>query len=313
MDNESANSANTSPLTPQPPPVSRPQRWTCPRCGESLLPAFTSCWKCADGAVTDPPIEQAEPESIPESPQRFQRRRRWTGVLISVVAAGCLAIFGFGVHSVHVKHRALVLTDRAFQESQQQHYDRAIELASEAIELVPDLPEAYRLRAFAQMYKKNYTQVIADTSHTIALNSNDDWSFGVRGSAYHRLNKFSQAFADYSESIRLRPTNAVGFASRGVLNFETGNLDDARADLNQALKLDPNEAYALGALASLNVELGRNSEAVRQFTLVLQINPTMEHVLSNRSMAYFCMGDFKMASADINHALKENSNMPWNW
>ena len=88
------------------------------------------------------------------------------------------------------------------------HFLRKSDLAmadyDKAIELKPDLAEAYNNRGTAYHYKGNYDLDIADCDKAIELRPDYAEAYVSRGNAYGRKGEYDLAIADYDKAIKLR-------------------------------------------------------------------------------------------------------------
>lgn len=98
--------------------------------------------------------------------------------------------------------------DAGFDAANQRNYDLAIRYFNEAIEINPQLYEAYYNRA----------------------------------KVYSLMGKNSFAIRDFTKTIELKPTYYQAFASRGILYAETGQNEMAKKDFALAMAINPKQA-----------------------------------------------------------------------
>jgi tetratricopeptide (TPR) repeat protein len=95
-------------------------------------------------------------------------------------------------------------------------YDRAIADYTRAIELKPDLAEAYNDRGFAHYLKDgNYEQAIADYTRAIQLRTNYPKAYNNRGVAYMAGGYGSaKSVPDFDRAIELKPDFRYAYINR---------------------------------------------------------------------------------------------------
>ena len=126
----------------------------------------------------------------------------------------------------------------------QQEYEEAIEHYTEAIELKPDLDDAYNNRGNAYYEKEELDKAIRDYNTAIKLNPDDASTYNNRGSAYDEKGELDKAIRDYTEAIKRKPDYAEAHHNRGVTYNKKGELDKAIRDYTEAIKRKPDYAKA---------------------------------------------------------------------
>jgi len=94
------------------------------------------------------------------------------------------------------------------------YYDEAIEEYNKAIELDPNLAEAYQNRAYAYNYKGQYDLTITDCNKAIELDPNMAEAYFNRGGAYIGKGQVDLGIADYTKAIELDPEDQRAYANR---------------------------------------------------------------------------------------------------
>ena len=162
-------------------------------------------------------------------------------------------------------------------------FDRAVQFATDAIELQPTDPNAYSSRA--QAY----------------------WFAGEHG----------PAIDDFTHVLELEPHSVVALSGRGQCFAETGRFSEAVEDLVRAVELaKDNEfivAYARNGLALAYAGLGRIDEAFKTFDDSLKTTPGNAWAYFNRAQAYELMKQHAKAREDYRTALEKQDPPlnPW--
>ena len=118
----------------------------------------------------------------------------------------------------------------------------AIKLYTEAIELIPNLAEAYNNRGIAYKNSGDYHRAIQDYDKAIELNPNLIQVYNNRGNTYENLGDYHRAIQDYDKAIELNPNFANAYYNRGNTYKNLGDYHRAIADFNKYAELNPSDA-----------------------------------------------------------------------
>ena len=147
----------------------------------------------------------------------------------------------------------------------QQRYDNAIHDYTKVIELKPGAAEAYRRRGSAQLKKGELEPAIDSLSRAIELDPRVASAYGFRAEAYRLSGMATEAVRDSTEAIGLRGderTTATAYRTRAKALLELGHEEESDADFNKSVELDPR--YVLIRYLTGNSSL----EGVRQMGLM---------------------------------------------
>jgi tetratricopeptide (TPR) repeat protein len=193
----------------------------------------------------------------------------------------------------YAAYRAAALHSRGVGERMQGEFGKAIKTFSEAIELNPNLAEAYFRRGicfhligedkmaisdFVQSANLNveqpdpranlwegfthaklgdYLEAVRAYGNAIAASDRYTPAFVNRGLAYMQLEEFDKAIADFNEAIRLEPTQAEHYYKRGVAYARKRDHEKASASFASAITLNDKHVDAYRQAASMLQLLGR--------------------------------------------------------
>ena len=146
-------------------------------------------------------------------------------------------------------------------------YDRAIEVFSDLIEMIPGDVEAYNYRGVARAYQKDY----------------------------------DGAISDYTTALKLKPDYAEALHNRGFAWVKKGSLKRALADFSRAIELDPQFLDAYNSKAwilatSADQQFRNGKEAVQLAEKAVVIAETVDS-LDTMAAAYAANGQFEQAIA----------------
>ncbi len=135
--------------------------------------------------------------------------RRLTVVLLSIAVLLLIGLFlWFGMRRIH-----LVLVSQADSAYQEQQYDRAAQLYTQALQFDIDRGDTHVLlnRGYAQQRLGNQDAAISDFTHVIELQPQDPAGYIARGNAYVRSGKVQEAIEDFSSAIEYGPNQEALF------------------------------------------------------------------------------------------------------
>ena len=153
--------------------------------------------------------------------------------------------------------------------------EKAIPLLSEAIELDPQLADAYRYRAYCWAKKRELKRALADIEVARQLDPANVRVHQACGAIYVDCGDYDRAIESYTATIKKFPKSGSSYASRATCFREQKKFDEALADMNRAL------------------ELAKDSED-REFTICM------------RGAVYFAKRDYPAAIKDLSESLRLN-------
>ena len=150
--------------------------------------------------------------------------------------------------------------------------DRAITLARTAIELDPNLPEAYAELAYNIIRKRDFDAATAAAERAIALNRNfADYRVAQ---VFYSAGQPSKAIEIAKTQMRLDPFHPH-FAPliAGIAYYLLKEFSEAQRWLREATGRAPNHQYGHAFLAATYAQLGRVEDARAEAADVLRVNP----------------------------------------
>jgi len=121
------------------------------------------------------------------------------------------------------------------------NFNSAIEYFTKAIELNPNLAEAYYGHGLAYKSldnrKRDYIQAISDFTQAIRINPNYAEAYSERGVAYLAIGDNVRAISDYNRAIEIDPNESGSYIRRGIIYNEMGNAVRAISDFQKACDL----------------------------------------------------------------------------
>jgi S1-C subfamily serine protease/Flp pilus assembly protein TadD len=120
-----------------------------------------------------------------------------------------------------------------------QQWVDAVTACNAAIDISPNLADAYDERANAYTWLRDYERAVDDYGTVLKLRPSYFFAYNNRGNAFAALGEFDRAIGDYSTAIRVRPDYAEAYGNRGSAYAAKTDYQHAVADFDMALKLRP--------------------------------------------------------------------------
>ncbi|HHT9125137.1 MAG TPA: tetratricopeptide repeat protein [Candidatus Brocadiia bacterium] len=166
-------------------------------------------------------------------------------------------------------------------------FEEAIKQYDKALEINPNLADAYLNRGNAYYNKGENDRAILDFNKALEINSRYAEAYNNRGSAYDKKGEYDRAILDFNKALEINPRYAEAYNNRGVAYKKKGSYDLAISDYNKALEINPRyaEAYYNRAVAYYyKGEYDKAWEDVHKAQgLGYQVNPEILKLLSEAS------------------------------
>jgi tetratricopeptide (TPR) repeat protein len=142
-------------------------------------------------------------------------------------------------------------------------------------------------------------------TRAIQLDPNLAQAYSNRGISYARAGRLDDALADLNQAVRLAPTGADPRLNRAHILTMRKEYEAALGDLDEVLRLVP-ENLAIIRLQQGNVwlEMDQHDRAIEAFTEALSRGGHWSLARCNRGLAYIRKGDFPRALADCDEAIR---------
>jgi adenylate cyclase len=151
-------------------------------------------------------------------------------------------------------------------------HDLAVKLARKAIELDPNLPEAYAELGYNLTRKRDFDAATAAAERAIALNPNfADYRLAH---VFSSVGEPARAISIAKIQMRLDPFHPhFSPLMAGIAYYFLRDYQEARNWLSKATGRAPNHQYGHAFLAATYAQLGRLEDAHAESARVLQLNP----------------------------------------
>jgi lipoprotein NlpI len=171
-----------------------------------------------------------------------------------------------------------------------------------AVNLRPNLAEAYDRRGMAKLAEKDLTDALADCDRAIELRPLVIVTYISRARVKEAENDLDGAAADCDHAVKIRPDLPEGYVYRAHLKIVGGDLAGALADCNLAIEIKPKlpGAYEERALAH---KCSRHpDEALADINKAIELNPNLGAAFRSRGDLYYDLHSFTNSLTDLRHA-----------
>ncbi|MGB6012385.1 MAG: tetratricopeptide repeat protein [Desulfobacterales bacterium] len=151
-----------------------------------------------------------------------------------------------------------------------------IKYFSKALELAPNLAEAYEKRGILYFYQRNFDNVIQDFQTYIKLSPPKAEAYRMLGMGYLKNGDYQSAIYNFTRAIEIDSKKASAYSNRAEAHFLRGNYDLTILDSTKAIELggDPRDiADAYRTRAKAFRKTGRNDLSAVDIRSSWQIDP----------------------------------------
>jgi TolB-like protein/Tfp pilus assembly protein PilF len=144
-------------------------------------------------------------------------------------------------------------------------YRRAREMIQRALDLEPDLSEAYARLARIQVVR-DWDWPAAEASFLRAIDRGPGNVSAIHGAAVllQALGRTDEAIALNKRAVDMDPLNAPSIHNLGCVYYEAGRFEEAEAALRQAIAAQDKRHVTHSVLAQVLEEMGRSEEALEE-------------------------------------------------
>jgi lipoprotein NlpI len=119
--------------------------------------------------------------------------------------------------------------------------DKAMELASKAIDADPKEPRGYLFRGTLHDTLRHHAEAVADFDKCIAIDPKLADAYQRRGCDQFKRGKIAESLADFDKYLELRPDLKPRHWQRGISLYYAGKFEDGRKQFEGYEKVDTND------------------------------------------------------------------------
>ena len=150
--------------------------------------------------------------------------------------------------------------------------DESARLIEDALELEPDLAEAYECRAEVLSQKADYMGALEAARKATSLRPDWDEPYLRLGEIHQFRGEGSLALEMFDKAVEIRPS-VDGLCGKGQIHVRRGLLDSAEVAFRQAAELNPEHDRPLNHLAWVYWNLGDQDEMERLHRRAIEVRP----------------------------------------
>ncbi|MBI1902102.1 MAG: tetratricopeptide repeat protein [Planctomycetia bacterium] len=136
---------------------------------------------------------------------------------------------------------AEALVKEAREAAANQDYDRAIQLASDAIQANPKFAVAFRLRGSIFATQRKHKEALADFTRLVELEPQNADHYDRRGSALFCLGMVQESIADFDRAIELDRRLEKQHWKRGIAYYYAGEFEKGQKQFEAYQTVDDND------------------------------------------------------------------------
>jgi tetratricopeptide (TPR) repeat protein len=162
----------------------------------------------------------------------------------------------------------------------QMDYQHAIGDFDQALQLNPELANAYTGRGWCYFNRDERHKALADFDRALQLDPKESAAYNGRGYIYMDLKKYEQALADFDLFIKVMPQNPWTYIQHGRACTALKQYEQALADFNQALQIvapDDLQAHAYHYRGVTYLWLKKPEQARADLIRGLELDPTWRY------------------------------------
>lgn len=200
--------------------------------------------------------------------------------------------------------------EQGLLEADVDHFEKAAELFTAAIEADPKNADAYAQRARCEMNLNQMQSMIADANRAIQLDPRSAYGYSFRGYAEMMMHNYRAGIDDCDKAIELHALAPYNLS----VKHDYENRDKAlnligRTDLIGA---DRRKLQALAVVKQAvdKREAGQLSESKKLLDQAIAINPDEKAAWFLRGVVYSNMREFWKSAADFTHVIRDTPDAP---
>ena len=140
----------------------------------------------------------------------------------------------------------------------------------EAIALVPDKPDYYRVRAQYLYGQDKFEEALVDVDKALKLEPDHAATQELRGLILLGLKRYDDALATFNKASELEPEAVLPYQHRGEVYRQQGDLKKSAEQLTKALEIAPGDAATLLLRANVLYQLNDYDGALKDVETVDQ-------------------------------------------
>ena len=178
-----------------------------------------------------------------------------------------------------------------------------------ALELNPNLADAYLNRGTVNLSLRHHKEVVTDCDNALKLNPDFVAAYINRAAAKFFLGEAEDAIDDCNTALELNPNYAIVYNNRAGAHVLLEHFEEAVADCDSALKLDPNLVQSYICRATAKLALEQYEAALADYDTILKLEPDSPEIYFCRANTKFALKDYTGTIEDLDKVIDLNPEL----
>ncbi len=162
---------------------------------------------------------------------------------------------------------------------------RAVDVATKAIELRPDMPSTWMVKGSALRQMGKFDEAISSLEKALELKPDYADALLTLAGVLRDANQLDAAIDAYEDLVEMAPTMAMAHYNLGNALVADGQFDEAAIAFEDAINLDPSHAPSFINLAGALHAMDRAEEALEASDKALELDAQSRSAMINRGNA----------------------------
>ena len=188
--------------------------------------------------------------------------------------------------------------------SENGNHQVAVDLISQAIEIIPNVASYYSNRGISLQDLKQLEAALASYDKAIEAKPDFAEAYYNRGTTLKELKQLDAAVSSYDKAIEIKPDYTEAYYNRGNALQELKQLDAAVSSYDKAIELKPDYAEAYSNRGNALNDLKQLEAALASYDKAIEIKPVYAEAYSNRGNALKDLKQLEAALASYDKAIE---------
>jgi superkiller protein 3 len=191
--------------------------------------------------------------------------------------------------------------------------DEALQHFNRALEIEPDMYQAWHGRGVALHNLGRYEEAIISYNRALALESGNHEVWYYHGNALRNLGRYEEAIVSHDRALEIKPDMHEAWHDRGIALGELHRYEEAVSSYDRALEIKSDKLETWLVRAHALAMLGRYEKALASLERVLETQPNSYEIWLGRGILLNIMSKHKEAIASIDRGLEFKPESPEAW
>ncbi|XP_033111439.1 uncharacterized protein LOC117112460 isoform X2 [Anneissia japonica] len=175
---------------------------------------------------------------------------------------------------------------------------------NQAIELEPQLMDAYWHRHLLYLLRKKPTKALEDLNIILKMNKDHVGAYKSRAEIFCEMGELTMAIMNFSQTIKLDPDDHEAYYKRAQMYEQRGDMLLALEDYREVSRLMPSKTEAVLKRGEYQFNVNKNwMAAIKDFTDMLAQEPNSALARAYRGRAFAKQGMYGNAVEDLSAAI----------